>query len=108
MMVNFWCIDSLGLAALLEGQQERSYHLEVLLNAKCYIPSSMHNPTMLNLKACVTHVQRAQAVGNHQCRTANHQTRHRFHDGGLCSDIDGTGGLIEDENGGIFEERPCQ
>src|SRR5262249_37666724 len=59
---------------------------------------------VLQQESKITFVERAEAVGDHECGTPLHQALHSVHDGSLRSSIYCTGRFIQDQNGRIFQE----
>ena len=53
-------------------------------------------------------MERAQAVGDDERCSPLHEALHRIHDRRLGLDIDRTRGLIEHQNGGVFQKSAGQ
>src|SRR3712207_1730885 len=60
--------------------------------------------SVFDLQPHVAVRQSSQTMGDHEDGTALHEALHRVHYHRLGLRIDGAGRLIEDEDGGIFQE----
>jgi hypothetical protein len=68
------------------------------------IPFRFDDAAMVKDKAGIAHIQRTQPVGNHDGGASCHKALHGLHDQGFRLYINGTCGLIQNEQGRIFWE----
>src|SRR5207244_11404225 len=64
-----------------------------------------HDVAVLDPQPQVADLQRVQAVGHHEGRAAPHEAPDRVQDDRLAAHVDGAGRLVEEEDGGVLQER---
>src|SRR5207302_10652899 len=105
-------VESLQRTALPAMQSRGKAHTPYSRERQCdtasLIALHMHEAPVLQFQHDVAVFQRAQAVSDHECSTVLHEAFRRLQDGRFGFHVYRTSGLIEQKNGGIFQERSGQ
>src|SRR6266849_2461994 len=67
--------------------------------------SELGQSPVANLQPQIAMIQSAQPVSDHECGAAVHQALQRIEDRRFGADVDRAGGLVQDQDRRIFQER---
>src|SRR5260370_41570731 len=89
----------------LRGKAHTRYSREAQYEAASLVALHMHETPVLQFQPDVAVFQCAQTGRDHECSTVLHKAFWCLQDGRFGFHVDRTSGLIEQKNGGVFQER---
>src|SRR6266481_7634407 len=105
-------VESRLRIALLATQSRDKARMRYSLERRCEAASLKHahlqETPVLQFQHHIAVFERAQAVCDHERGATSHEAFCRFQDGCFSFHVDRTSWLIEEKNGGIFQERSGQ